>query len=273
MKRKKINELIEKSGVLGFKFHICSEWHVWYVTLSDGRLIARNILSYWKTVRNYYFDVPYESLSSCDDIYTEIVIDFVDCFAMSWRDLTAGPSGVFRDAASCDDEGLLELLSFFGVNYDEFLLDVLYWYGCWTEAASTTDDLDGYYELIDSQDKRSYSVNKYENHLVKKVLTHIPCTSVVFSFDDGLEESWHLALAHGMLWYGHTASDGHNMWPFEFEDYGRVMTNDSVAISNLRVAILLNVGGESVDCISIYGDDKALTAFDLGVDDFGMVDD
>ena len=110
MKRKKISQLIDASGVLGFEFSNDTEVHAWFVTLEDGEMIAKHVFERGGCSRNFFYSVPYISFDACSNMYDEIVLSFVECYALDLRSNSASSLGLFSDTASKGDDGLLELL-------------------------------------------------------------------------------------------------------------------------------------------------------------------
>ncbi len=194
MKQKKIERLINDSGVLGFDFENNEACVTWWVTPGAGKMLARRMVEYdydWQEVN--YFAVPYADLEAVDSLYEDIVIDFVEFYLDDLRAGTGSELSLFDDLASAHDEGLAQMLSFFGKTYGEFLNDVFYWF-------SVINETDEIVEESDECEEDSEATER--GHLIRKVLDHLGSQYLCFDFSDrGVGYFWRFAQARGKIWY------------------------------------------------------------------------
>lgn len=233
MKQKKIERLINDSKVLGFDFENDEVCVTWSVTPGEGMMLARRTAEYdWDWYDVEYCAVPYADLDAVDELYDDIVIDFVDFYYDALRTGTAVKWNLFDDLASAHDEGLGEMLSFFGKTYGEFLNDVFYWYGIICEADQIEDE--------DEDDECEEDAETTErNHLVKKVLDHLGDHYLFIDFDDmGVGYYWLFAKANGKIWYScsDVFYDDYSYF-VGTPGYGYVEESDEDAMEALRDAI------------------------------------
>ncbi len=191
MKQKRIKQLIDTSEVLGFEFDNDEVMYAWKVTPALNKMLAERILESDDGTYTQYYAVPYVDLEACDEIYNDVVRDFVDCYAEDLSLGTADSLALFSDVASKGDDGLMELLSFFGKTYDEFLLDVFFLYGYWINVSVVRDNACSMDNELASDDGE---------RLIKSVLRHLCDKEMLISFDDR-RIWWRFAIANGEIWY------------------------------------------------------------------------
>ena len=256
MKQKRIKELIENSGVLGFEFDNDKEMYVWEVTPAKGKMLAhRTIESCDDSFRESYFAVPYDDLDACENIYQEMLLDFIGCYAEDLFHGEAGSLALFSDIASRGDDGLMELLSFFDKTYDEFLLDVFYWYGCWVEMT-----------LALGEDGCKVDPGVMDSiRLTKSVLRHLCEDVLIVDYEDGSAACWELAKANGGIWYRRVSAVDIGDVTFFDEEYGCFAQDDEDALSALRDNILLSFW-EKKWSYEVEGDPLGL----LGIDEVDL---
>ncbi len=191
MKQKRIKQLIDASKVLGFEFDNDEVMYVWKVTPALNKMLAERTLESDDGVFTHYYAVPYADLEACDEIYDDVVRDFIDCYAEALSMGTADSLALFSDVASKGDDGLIELLAFFGKTYDEFLLDVFFLYGYWINVAVVRDSAYATdCELVSDDDER----------LIKSVLRHLCDKELLISLDDR-QIWWRFAIVDDEIWY------------------------------------------------------------------------
>ena len=156
----------------------------------------------------------------------------IDCYAEDLFFGSAGSLALFSDIASKGDDGLLELLSFFGKTYDEFLLDVFYWYGVWVEAKVLEGDSDCEECAVADSDESDYI------HLVKSVLRHLCEDTLCIEYDSELCTLWEFAVANGGVWYRRYDTEMVDDITFYHEEFGCVMQDDPDGMAALRDAVL-----------------------------------
>ena len=235
MKQKRINRLIEESGVLGFEFDNDDAMFTWLVTPAEGKMLAKRIIEcdsggFWED----FAAIPYDDLDACESLYYEVVFDFVECFGDDLSFGTAGSLGLFSDIASKGDDGLIELLSFFGKTYDEFLLDVFFYYSCWLEMQMMLEecDIEVYYDEKAAADES----------LVKSVLRHLCDTSLFVEPEEGSGVYWEFAVARGEIWYHRMDMEFDDDLMFYTDEFGHAPLDDHDAFAALQDAVLTSFG-------------------------------
>lgn len=233
MKQKRVRQLIDNSGVLGFEFDNDKDMYTWEVTPANGKMLARRTIeSCDDSFHENLIAVPYDDIDACEAIYQEILLDFIDCYAEDLFFGSAESLALFSDIASKGDDGLLELLSFFGKTYDEFLLDVFYWYGVWVEAKVLEGDSDCEECAVADSDESDYI------HLVKSVLRHLCEDTLCIEYDSELCTLWEFAVANGGVWYRRYDTEMVDDITFFHEEFGCVMQDDPDGMAALRDAVL-----------------------------------
>lgn len=240
MKQKSIKQLIDASGVQGFEFDNDETMYAWWVTPGADKMLAKRVIECDDGVWEDYFAVPYADMDACEELYDEVVFDFVECYAEDLYFGSADTLSLFGDVASKGDDGLLELLSFFDKTYDEFLLDVFYWYGQWVEDMVLSDDDDEDELMLDYSPEEAA-----EEHLVKSVLRHLGDATLCVDYGDDDCVYWEFAVARGEIWYRRADIEfGVDMF-FYYDEYGHVSLEDPDGMGALRDAVLTCFGGEN----------------------------
>ena len=161
-----------------------------------------------------YLEAPYGDWDACNEIYDSIMVDFIDCYGEDLYLGSAGELSLFDSFASPDDEGLMWILSTFGKNYADFLLDAFFYYGDFLDEMCCPDDDSA---VADPEEL----ARDAEAHQVRKVLQHCTDATLTVCYPDDSMVYWEFANAEGKLWY--------------------------------RRADLDYVDGEDVECIDEYG--------------------
>ena len=236
MKQKTIKRLVDASGVLGFDFDNDDVMICWRVTPAEGRMLAICTIETEDGVWEEFFAIPYEDCAACDDLYLDIVQDFVDCYANDLYFGSAGSLALFSDVASKDDDGLIELLSFFGKTYDEFLLDVFFWFSCWLETTILLDEDD---DDVDALDDEYDEEARATEHLVKSVLRHLGDDMLYVETSETEGVFWEFAHARGEIWYRRMdlELDEENAMIWYSEEFGHFPAEDPDALDALRDAV------------------------------------
>ncbi len=238
MKLKRIKQLIDASGVQGFFFENDEVMYTWLVTPAAGKMLAERVVECDDGVWEDYCAIPYDDLDACEELYFDVVFDFVDCYAEDLYSGTADSLALFSDFASKGDDGLVELLSFFGKTYDEFLLDVFFWYGQYIEVEQMLDE--------ESDEEFDYDVEAAaQEHLVKKVLQRLGDATLCISYDDDHCTYWEFAVARGEIWYRRADIEMDEDVMSYYDEYGHASVDDPDAVGALRDAVLTCFGGES----------------------------
>lgn len=251
MEQKAIKDLIEKSGVLGFDFENDDVCVTWEVTPGAGMMLARRVADYDDgDYEEECFAVPYAELNSVDALYDDILIDFVEFYFDSLRGGDGDEWNLFSDIASPADEGLREMLSFFGKTYGEFLCRVFFWYGIFIE----TD------ELVDEDDCDESELNEDER-LVKKVLDRLGERTLDIYYDEmGAGYYWVFTLEHDEIWYS-SECYGCSDYGYYIGDpeYGHISIYDADAVFSLSdfIRAQLSLGDyrleDSGNCLGLLG--------------------
>ncbi len=188
-----IKKVIDEKGIPGFEIENDDVSVAWFLTLAEGEMIGKRIVEIGDD--EMYVDchwVSYANVDDCEDFYWSIIEDFVDLYGDYLYYGVANELALFTDFASRDDEGLMNILSLFGKTYEEFLLDVFYEFGNYTD--SLLADLDD--ECCDDEP----DVYCSEAQVVKSVLRHL-CSATLFVDYDDAATSWEFAVANGRMWY------------------------------------------------------------------------
>ena len=239
MKQKRINQLIEDSGLQGFDFANEDVEVNWVVALHDDKMLARRTLTtdYDECVK--CFAVPYALTEETDELYGNIVTDFVEtCYGVIAKGAGAD-LGLFRDYAGPNDYDLAELLAFFGRDYADFLNDVFFWYSVYEETEAL---------LADCEDQVGEQISMFseEERLAQKVIWHLANIELTISTEDGAYY-WEFAGARGRIWFHRVAIEFVDDIFFSLEpSFGSIDPKDECAFSALRDALLADFNDESV---------------------------
>ena len=238
MKRKKIEQLINKSGVLGFDFENDDYSVRWAVTLGEGMMLGRRTIEDCDgVVDELHVAVPYDLIDVVDGLYADIVIDFVEFYLDDLRNNTATEWNLFDDIASPRDEGLIEMLSFFGKTYGEFLNDIFFWFGVMNEVEGLLgEDCEFEYAALDEDDR-----------LTKKVLDRLgEHWLYVARGMTGEGAYWTFAKANGEIWFSSMEVDYFDFGFLVYGPvYGHVKISDIHGMGALRDAVLSDFAYES----------------------------
>lgn len=254
MKRKKIEQLIDESGVLGFDFENDDYSVRWLVTPGGGKMLGRRTIEDDDgLIDEMLVAVPYAYIDLVDELYTDIVIDFVEFYRDDLCYNSATEWNLFDDIASPQDEGLLQMLSFFGKTYGEFLNDVFFWFNVVNEVE----------EMIGEDCELEYSTLDDDDRLTKKVLDHLGEHYLYIVHDvTGEGAYWNFAKANGEIWFSSMEVDCFDFGYLVYEPvYGHVKISDVDGMAALRDAVLTDLMYESWE---MEDSGEALTL--LGID-------
>ena len=238
MKRKKIKQLIDESGVLGFGYENGDYSVCWSVTPGEGMMLGKRTIEDGDgLVDEVLVAVPYAHVELVDGLYADIVIDFVGFYYDDLCSNSATEWSLFDDIASPQDEGLLQMLSFFGKTYGEFLNDVFFWFGVASEVK----------EMIGEECELEYSVLNEDERLTKKVLDHLGEHYLYVMYDvTGEGAYWNFAKANGEIWFSNSEIECYDFGYMIYEPtYGHVKISDVDGMAALRDAVLTDFMHES----------------------------
>ena len=238
MKHKKIERLIKESGVLGFDFENDDYSICWSVTPGEGMMLGKRTIEDGDgLVDEVFVAVPYAYIDLVDDLYADIVIDFVEFYRDDLCCNSATEWNLFDDIASPQDEGLLQMLSFFGKTYGEFLNDVFFWFNVVNEVE----------EMIGEDCELEYSTLDDDDRLTKKVLDHLGEHYLYIAHDvTGEGAYWNFAKANGEIWFSSMEVDCFDFGYLVYEPiYGHVKISDVDGMAALRDAVLADFMCES----------------------------
>ncbi len=256
MKQKKINQLIEKNGILGFDFENDSFSVCWSVTPGAGKMVARRIIEDEDGVTDeFYVDVPYESISAVEDLYDNIVIDFVEFYLDDLRGRGGTEWNLFDDIASPQDAGLLQMLSFFGKTYGEFLADMFFWFGALNEAEGL---------IAEDEDAEEFAKLDEDERLTKKVLGRLGEHWLYVAYSAlGDGAYWRFAKANGQIWFTTIVMEGYEFGCLMSKPiYGHVSLSDIDGMEALRDAVRTDF--LAADCWELEESGEALEL--IGID-------
>lgn len=255
MKAKRINQLIEASGLQGFDFANDSVEVNWTVALHDDKMLARRTLTTDYNEEVECFAVPYAFFEDADELYEEIVVDFVEtCFGVMANG-SAADLGLFRDYAGANDYDLLELLAFFGRDYADFLSDVFFWYSVYQE----TDAL-----LADYEDQAGEQISMFseEERIAQKVIWHLADMELSVEMNDGVVY-WEFAVARERIWFHRVDIEIDDDYFSVDPSFGSIDSADECAFEALCDAVMADVNDDSA--LSFEVDKEVLDLFDLGL--------
>ncbi|MBQ9683906.1 hypothetical protein IJV57_00310 [Candidatus Saccharibacteria bacterium] len=238
MKRKKIKQLIDESGVLGFGYENGDCSVCWSVTPGEGMMLGKRTIEDGDgLVDEVLVAVPYAHVDLVDGLYADIVIDFVEFYYDDLCCNSATEWSLFDDIASPQDEGLLQMLSFFGKTYGEFLNDVFFWFGVANEVK----------EMIGEEYELEYSALNEDERLTKKVLDHLGEHYLYVMYDvTGEGAYWNFAKANGEIWFSNSEIECYDFGYMIYEPaYGHVKISDVDGMAALRDAVLTDFMHES----------------------------
>lgn len=218
--------LIERSGVVGFDYNNDDAEVTWKVTPGADKMLALKTVEYDDGAYEEELHMAkYASLDEVEELYDMIVIDFVDFYCDDLCARSAAQWNLFSDVASPHDEGLLEMLSFFGKTYDEFLIDVFYWFANCLEV----DDVEYEEDECVSEDGR----------LVIKVLDRLGDYELdIQNEESGIGYYWTFAKANGEIWYSVTNySCGESGYCVSDAQYGHHSLSDGKEMFALRAVV------------------------------------
>ncbi len=227
-------QLIEQSGVVGFDYNNDDIDVTWKVTPGADKMLALKAVEYDDgAYGEKLFTANYASLDEVDELYDMIVNDFVDFYRDDLRDRNAARWNLFSDIASPRDEGLLELLSFFGKTYDEFLIDVFYWF------ADSLDVDDFECECDDDEWGDDEDGVSEDDRVVIKVLDRLGKYELdIQNEESGIGYFWSFAKANGEIWYSVTTySYGEYGYYVDDTQYGHHSLCDGKEMFALRSII------------------------------------
>lgn len=240
MKQRKIDELIEQSGNQGFDFENGKTAYYWTVALYDDKMLARRSVLAENDIepRTKCYAIPYIDMDAIDDLYCEIIYDFVECYAEDMLNGTLADWSVFEDVAGYTDADFQQLLSFFGKTYAEFVADVFLQFAYWQELE----------ELLSGSPRFESPEEKAEWRLVNRVLQRINGPTAFISYYSEFDEmsgvNWEFAVARGELWYARTEVAMNGGWLYVLDDdYGHFDLNDEDALLALQDVIMADING------------------------------
>ncbi len=229
MDDKKIAALLEKTGNPPFYFGGYDVAHFWRVAKIDDVIYAQKVI--------YADNKKCESFSFCSvsdnsskqEIFDNVVLDFVTFYANVWQSGRGQIERIFTDeVAGIGDLGLQEILEALDQSYSAFLNHVMYRYGT---IARVKPDCDGKKQI--RSDSRLSETERIAKNVVDKLSTNEPL--VITQGNSTFE--WNLVKAHGKIWFSRRTSRDHGSYILYSEEYGRVSKSDSDSFSALRDAI------------------------------------
>ena len=256
MKRKKIKQLIDESGVLGFGYENGDYSVCWSVTPGEGMMLGKRTIEDGDGLADEVLvAVPYAHVDLVDGLYADIVIDFVEFYRDDLYCNSATEWNLFDDIASPQDEGLLQMLSFFGKTYGEFMNDVFFWFGVANEVK----------EMIGEECELEYSALNEDERLMKKVLDHLGEHYLYVMYDvTGEGAYWNFAKANGEIWFSNSEIECYDFGYMIYEPvYGHVKISDVDGMAALRDAVLTDFMHESWE-MEDSGEALALLGIDQG---------
>lgn len=246
MEQKRFDWLVENtSAVLAFANDETE--HKWRVRLCDGRVLARLDCDDFDKdmIEAIGFDVEHADMDAVDGLYWKIISDVVAVLgnAMYRRELSK--YGFLCESADQRDEALLELLSFFGVSWSEFVGDVFYAFGLYVDVLNEADYLDS-----DDDDDRA--------EIIDAVFESESYADILINYGSGAASYWQVAIFDGDVYYrAFLMIDDGDEASSICDQYGSFDEHDAVALECLRDAIAADI--EGIECTIDY--DPAL--FDL----------
>ncbi len=257
MKQKRINQLIEDSGLQGFDFANDSAEVNWVVVLHGDKMLARRTLTTDDGDSIECFAVPYAYMDETDELYENIIVDFVETCYGVMANGSSEDLGLFRDYAGANDYDLAELLSFFGRDYADFLNDIFFWYSVYQETNAL---------LTDYEDRAGEQISMFseEERIAQKVIWHLADMDLTVETDDGAIY-WEFAVARGRIWFHRVDIEVDDDFFCVDPSFGSIDPEDECAFDALRDAVVADCNDESK--LSVEMDEEVLELLDLGLED------
>ena len=245
MKQKTFDRIIDKtSAVLAFDNHDAD--HTWRVALHEGKMLVRKEVDEFGSdfIELTDYEIDFADVFAVEKMYYEIVDDVVLCFGEAMYEHTLAEYEFLANVAAKDDDGFSELLSYFGVNWAEFVADVFHVYTNYIESM-WFEDL-----ARDLEDEHVCDMEDY--HLVDKVLSRLNFCDAMVCYGDELGIYWQVTCAHGEFWYRKyeiwdLGDDDHCV---NCADWGHFSEDDEEAMAALADAIAVAIDGQ--ECVVDY---------------------
>ena len=267
MKQRTIDRLLDEGNVQAFEFGNDDYMVFWAVTPGHGKLVARRIVQIEDSGEEYvdYLQVPYANVDACEDVYNAIIDDFVDCYGEALFCGDADELALFSDYAGPTDDSLIALLSVFGKEYYEFLLDVFFAYSDEVLALLSEDEDDD--EDYCDEDCDCYcddEDSKEDARLTRKVLRHLGEATLFIDYRNGNATYWEFARANGEIWYRRADLCFDDDEMVYYDEYGHFCVSNLDAAAALRDMVL-----SCFKCDDFYYEDEgdALGLVGLSLDD------
>lgn len=232
MKQKEFDWLVENStAVLTFANETTE--HTWRVRLCAGRMLARldsdNADSDY--IDEFPYDIEYADMAKVDELYWDIICDIISVLGDAMYRDELSRYGFLSEYADKDDEGLAELLSYFGVSWPEFLADIFYMFGVHTESRNLLDD------GIDDDGVWTYDE-------VDRVFEAVPYADVLIDYGEGVASYWQVAYAENGLFYRSFGlfDDGDDV-DRQCLQWGVLDDDDELSLECLRDGICADIEG------------------------------
>jgi hypothetical protein len=228
MDKNSIVSILEDAGVMPFYFGGAYESYFWRTTSVDGTIYVQRAWCKLGDNQESFRCCSTSDYVSQQNIYDDIVLDFVVFYADAWQSGDGYAEGALVDIAGVDDAGLQNILATFGKTYSTFLNDVMYWYGI---AIATKPDDDGKMQI------RDISCFDEVARVSKNVITRLSADDPLVIFQGNTTFVWRLVNARGRIWFARYTYRQYDDHVFCTEEYGRIKPSDADAFNALRDAI------------------------------------
>ena len=230
MKDNIIVSMLKKANAQPFWFGGKGESYFWRATNIDDRIFAQRV--WCDGVKNK--DESYRYCLDVDgylkqDIYADIVLDFVMYYSGEWYIGRGSAEGAFSDIAGPNDTGLFDILDAFGKTYAEFLNDVMFWYSVALEALP---DYDGRLRV------RNYCRLSDEERIAKHIIDRLAVDNEISVSQGNITFVWKLVESHGKIWFSKNTYHSYDAYVFCTSEYGSVDKEESDAYDALQDSIL-----------------------------------
>ena len=237
-----IISMLEKADAQPFYFGGDNESYFWRAANIEDEIFAQRV---WcdgrNNVKESFYYCLVDDTGSRQDIYDDIVIDFVVYYADFWRHGCGYVEGAFDTVAGKDDRGLSDILIAFGKSYNAFVNDVMFWYSIVLESMPISDD-----DVIHIREKDSL---KERDRIAKHVVDRLSVDGPLTITQGNTTFVWRIVEASGKLWFSKHTSRSYDGYSFHTEEYGSIKPFDEDEFNALRdsVSSCFAIDGWSID--------------------------
>lgn len=199
MKRKTIERLLQDNQIPTLDFMNDESVITWTIMSTGEKIVGKRVVDVGDGAEHeFYPQVPLKDQKRCESLYNLILCDFVDCYGEDLYFGSTGGSALFSAFAGPQDEGLVQILDVFGKTYDQFLINLFFWYGAYVEEYPLLHEDEVERPVL--RDLKDIAKNR-EARLTRRVLANHVDSVLTFIFADDSAVRWEFAVDHEKMWY------------------------------------------------------------------------